>query len=174
MQVRTLVPLPSLCLSNLRICYLDPFKPLQERRGFLQENYYFHCDCSRCLQEEQEQEQELEQEEGVRRARQQGEAFLHSNLDIKEAEQVVRGVVEVLGEEDLLSLRATKLLFNVHLEQGRVDEAVVWGRLCCASYRYHVHRNPAAFAQTLLKLANALRVQVSFFSTTHAAACTPG
>ena len=52
LQVHTLCPLDDISLSKLRICYLDPFKPLEERRRFLKQNYFFHCDCPRCERED--------------------------------------------------------------------------------------------------------------------------
>ena len=156
-------------LDKLRICYLDPFKPLLERRQFLRDNYFFVCECERCLEEEVEVEGE---EEEVRLAREQGEAFLAGQLEEQVMTQVVREVTTVLGEYSMLSLRASKLLFNMFLERAEVAAAVEWGMLCWASYRHHVALNPPAYVQTLLKLANALRLQggdyVSVVTEVHA------
>ena len=151
-EVRTLVPLEDVSLASLRICYLDPFKSLQERRGYLSSGYYFHCDCQRCRQEEAGREEGEEQT----LARELGEAFMQRQLKPREEEKAVREVVRVLGEGDMLSLRATKLLFNHFLERGEVGRAVEWGEQCWACYSHHTALNPSAYVQTLLKLAQAL------------------
>ena len=103
-QVHTLCPLDDISLKKLRICYLDPFKPLDERRSFLGQNYFFQCDCLRCEKEEKELGKGEENEEKAK-VRARGEAFMHGQLDPEEVEWAVREVVRVLGEKDMLSLR---------------------------------------------------------------------
>ena len=154
-QVHTLCPLDDISLKKLRICYLDPFKPLDERRSFLGQNYFFQCDCLRCEKEEKELGKDEENEEKAK-VRARGEAFMHGQLDPEEVEWAVREVVRVIGEKDMLSLRSTKLLFNLNLDNGLVKDAVAWGLLCWSCYRHHIHLNPSAYVQTLVKLAHAL------------------
>ena len=154
LQVHTLCPLDDLSLSKLRICYLDPFKPLEERRSFLRQNYFFHCDCLRCEREEKDMGRKDGEEEAKVRAR--GEAFMSGQLEPEEVEWAVREVVRVLGEKDMLSLRATKLLFNLNLDNSLIKDAVAWGLLCWSCYRHHIALNPSAYVQTLVKLAHAL------------------
>ena len=157
MKVHTLCPLDDISLNKLRICYLDPFKPLAERRSFLSKNYFFQCDCLRCQREEKElmggKDDDGEEEAKVRA---RGEAFMRGQLEPEEVEWAVREVVRVLGEKDMLSLRATKLLFNLNLDNSLVKDAVAWGLLCWSCYRHHIALNPSAYVQTLVKLAFAL------------------
>ena len=157
MKVHTLCPLDDISLNKLRICYLDPFKPLAERRSFLSKNYFFQCDCARCQREEKElmggKDDDGEEEAKVRA---RGEAFMRGQLEPEEVEWAVREVVRVLGEKDMLSLRATKLLFNLNLDNSLVKDAVAWGLLCWSCYRHHIALNPSAYVQTLVKLAFAL------------------
>ena len=151
-QVHTLCPLDDISLSKLRICYLDPFKPLEDRRRFLKLNYFFHCDCLRCEREAMGKKEGEEEAE----VRSRGEAVMTGQLEPEEVDWAVREVVRVLGEKDMLSLRATKLLFNLNLDNSLVKDAVAWGLLCWSCYRHHISLNPSAYVQTLVKLAHAL------------------
>lgn len=54
---RSLVDLPVLDWSKLRISYIDVLNPREERQADLQRRYYFLCDCVRCSSPEWEEEQ---------------------------------------------------------------------------------------------------------------------
>ncbi|XP_063607562.1 histone-lysine N-methyltransferase SMYD3-like [Penaeus indicus] len=50
--VRTLVEWPELDLDMVHISYLDTMNSREHRRAFLQDNYYFACDCRLCRDDE--------------------------------------------------------------------------------------------------------------------------
>ncbi|XP_037779902.1 N-lysine methyltransferase SMYD2-A-like isoform X2 [Penaeus monodon] len=50
--VRTLVEWPELHLDMVHISYLDTMNSREHRRTFLQDSYYFACDCRLCRDEE--------------------------------------------------------------------------------------------------------------------------
>ncbi|XP_011704687.1 PREDICTED: histone-lysine N-methyltransferase SMYD3 isoform X2 [Wasmannia auropunctata] len=50
--VRTLMDLPSLDWSQIRISYIDLLSSNNNRREELRSSYYFWCDCERCKKEE--------------------------------------------------------------------------------------------------------------------------
>lgn len=50
--IKVVTDVESLHLLQVRICYLDELDCSQERRNQLAANYYFQCDCDRCVSNE--------------------------------------------------------------------------------------------------------------------------
>lgn len=47
--IHTIEDLPSIDWSKIFISYVDPMDPIETRRHELSKNYYFLCECARCL-----------------------------------------------------------------------------------------------------------------------------
>lgn len=47
--IHTIEDLPSIDWSKIFISYVDPMDPVETRRHELSKNYYFLCECARCL-----------------------------------------------------------------------------------------------------------------------------
>ncbi|OQV13585.1 putative Histone-lysine N-methyltransferase ASHR1 [Hypsibius exemplaris] len=47
-KVQVVAVAPIKALADVRIAYIDPSKPTQQRRAELKESYYFSCSCNRC------------------------------------------------------------------------------------------------------------------------------